>query len=128
MKNTARIHRFEDLIAWQKLKNLSLLIYRITGKDPFKKDFNLKNQIRKASVSVMSNIAEGFDRYSTKEFMYFLSIARGSVAEIRSQIHLAEELGYINNTEATSIVDLCRETGLIIGGLRKSLEKKLNQN
>jgi len=126
MKNVAKIHKFEDLIAWQKSKNLSILIYRITGKDPFRKDFNLKNQIRKASISVMSNIAEGFDRYGTKEFMYFLSIARGSVAEIRSQVHLAEELGYINKMEATLIIDLCIEIGLIIGGLRKSLERKLN--
>jgi len=126
MKNAAKIQKFEDLIAWQKSKRLSILIYRITGEGLFKKDFNLKCQIRKASISVMSNIAEGFDRYSTKEFMYFLSIARGSVAEIRSQIHLAEELGYINQIEATSIVDLCIEIALIIGGLRKSLERKLN--
>ena len=126
VKNAAKVKKFEDLIAWQKSKRLSILIYRITGKESFGKDFNLKSQIRKASISVMSNIAEGFDRYSTKEFMYFLSIARGSVAEIRSQIHWAEELGYINKMEAKNIADLCMEIGLIIGGLRKALERKLN--
>lgn len=124
MKNAAKIHKFEDLIAWQKSKKLSLLIYRITGCNAFKKDFNLKSQMRKASVSVMSNLAEGFDRYSTKKFRHFISIARGSVAEIRSQVHPAEELGYITKMEASSIIDLCVETGLIPGGLRKSLERK----
>lgn len=72
----------------------------------------------------MSNIAEGFDRYSIKKFRHFISTARGSVAEIRSQACLAEELEYITSTEASSTIDLCVETGLILGGLRKSLERK----
>jgi len=124
MKKTGKIDRFEDLAAWQKSKKLSLLIYSVTGNSAFYKDTNLKKQMRKASVSVMSNIAEGFDRYSINEFKHFISIARGSVAEIRSQTYLAEELEYITRDESLRIIDLCVETGLILGGLRKSLERK----
>jgi four helix bundle protein len=91
----ARITRFEDLGVWLKAKELSLAIYRLSGAGPFLRDYGLRDQIRRAAVSVMSNIAEGFERYSRAEFRHFLSIARGSAAEVRSQLHLARELGYL---------------------------------
>src|SRR3712207_4398039 len=90
------ITRFEDLEVWKKARDLSLAIYRVTSKGSFARDFGLRDQIRRAAVSVMSNIAEGFDRYSRSEFKQFLSIARGSASEVRSQLYLAHALGYLN--------------------------------
>lgn len=86
------VRRFEDLRAWKKAKELALAVYKATEGGRFGRDFGLRDQIRRAAVSVMSNIAEGFDRYSRAEFRHFLSIARGSVSEVRSQLHLAHEL------------------------------------
>jgi four helix bundle protein len=124
MAKTGKIKSFEDLIAWQKSKELSLMVYRVSSSGEFARDYSLKDQIRRASVSAMSNIAEGFERYSPKEFRHFLAIARGSAAEVRSQIYLAMELDYLTNEEARSMIDLCNEIGRIIAGLRRSLERK----
>jgi four helix bundle protein len=121
MAKSGKIERFEDLIAWQKSKHLSVLIYRTSSKAPFSKDFGLRDQIRKAVISIMSNIAEGFERYSPREFRQFLSIARGSAAEVRSQLHLARELDYIPEDEAVRMIALSEEIRRILGGLRKSL-------
>jgi len=121
MSRTGKVRKFEDLIAWQKSKTLSLMIYSCTKNDGFRTDFALRNQIRRAVISVMSNIAEGFDRYSPKEFQQYLSIARGSVAEVRSQIHLAKELNYLSEKDAKEIIDLCIEISKILGGLRRSM-------
>ena len=84
MAQKKRIEKFEDLIAWQKARDHALEIYEMTSKGAFSKDFGLKDQIQRAAVSVMSNIAEGFERYSPREFQHFLAIARGSAAEVRS--------------------------------------------
>ncbi|HEU0077479.1 MAG TPA: four helix bundle protein, partial [Longimicrobiaceae bacterium] len=78
-----KIARFEELAVWKKSKELSLGIYRVTNQGRFRHDFGLKDQIRRAAVSVMSNIAEGFERYSRSEFRHFVSIARGSASEVR---------------------------------------------
>ncbi len=126
MDKKGRIDSFEELIAWQKSKDLSLMVYRASNNGKFAQDYSLKNQVRCASVSVMSNIAEGFERYSSKEFRYFLSIARGSAAEVRSQIYLARDLDYLTNQESEVMVDLCTEIGRIIAGLRRSINKKTN--
>ena len=119
---SAKVSKFEDLRAWQRAHELAVLIYRITEREAFARDFSLKDQIQRASVSVMSNIAEGFERYSRSEFRQFLSIARGSVGEVRSQLHLAQSLGYVSREEFERAYNLCREVGNMIGGLRKSLE------
>ena len=118
---SAKVTKLEDLRAWQRAHELAVLIYRLTKKDSFARDFSLKDQIQRSAVSVMSNIAEGFERYSRSEFRQFLSIARGSVGEVRSQLHLAKSLGYVTNEEFESAYNLCREVGNLIGGLRKSL-------
>ncbi len=85
----AKIDRFEDIKAWQKARELNKEIYKISNNTLFEKDFGLKDQIRRASVSVLSNIAEGFERNGSKEFKQFLSIAKGSSGEVRAQLYVA---------------------------------------
>ncbi|HLL82090.1 MAG TPA: four helix bundle protein [Longimicrobium sp.] len=116
-----KVSRFEELIAWQKAKALCVQVYRVTGHGQFARDFGLRDQIQRAAVSVMSNIAEGFDRNSRPEFARFLTFARGSAGEVRSQLYLADELGYIRPEEAAALIAACNEITRIIIALRKSL-------
>jgi len=91
----ATFKKFEDITAWQKARELTRLVYEITKNGNFSKDFSLRDQIRRASVSIMSNIAEGFDRGGRKEFIQYLSIAKGSVGEVKSQLYTALDQKYI---------------------------------
>src|SRR3989344_3869674 len=91
-----KVNKFEEIIAWQKAKDLTIHIY---SQFKFCKDYSFKSQIERASVSTMNNIAEGFERNGNKEFKNFLYIAKGSCAEVRSMLDLALELKYINNLE-----------------------------
>jgi len=84
----ATFNNFEDIEAWQKARQLTKRIYEITKKGALAKDYGLKDQIRRASVSIMSNIAEGFERGGNKEFIQFLSTAKGSSGEVRSQLYV----------------------------------------
>jgi four helix bundle protein len=118
-----KVRRFEDLIVWQKAKDLALLIYRVTGRPVFDRDLGLRNQMRDAAVSVMSNTAEGFERYSRREFRQYLSIARGSAAEVRSQFHVARGLDYITEAEFEDLRGRCIEVSQLLGALRSSLGK-----
>ena len=93
---SSRIERFEDFIAWQKARALAARIYRVSDEGKFAKDFGLKDQIRRAAVSIMSNIAEGFERGRSAEFHQFLSIAKASCAELRSQLYVALDAGYLD--------------------------------
>ena len=93
----ASIQKFEDLVLWQKSKDFTIKIYKLTELEKFAKDYGLKEQIRRASVSIPSNIAEGFDRKGNKEFIQFLHISLGSLAEVKTQLIIAFELEYINN-------------------------------
>jgi four helix bundle protein len=117
------VDRFEDLIVWQKAHDLAVGVYRLTSREPFCRDFGLRDQIQRAAVSVMSNIAEGFERYSRPEFRQFLSVARGSVAEIRSQLHLARSLQYLTEADFETMYSLCKDVSNLIGALRKSLDQ-----
>ena len=119
-----KIEKFEDLIAWQKARELTKGIYKITQQGDFAKDFSLVNQIRKATVSIMSNIAEGFERGGRGEFQQFLSIAKGSCAEVRSQLYVALDIGYINTRSFDKLFVQAEEVGKIIGGLRASVAKQ----
>ena len=119
-----KIEKFEDLVAWQKSRELTKQIYRVTEKESFAKDFGLKNQIQRASVSIMSNIAEGFDRFRPNEFHQFLSIAKGSCAEVRSQLYVAFDIGYLQGDEFRNLKLLTEEVGKIINGLRPYIETK----
>ena len=120
----AKIERFEDLIAWQKARELTRRIYLHTGVGAFAKDFGLRDQIRRASVSVMSNIAEGFERGGRPEFHQFLVIAKGSCAEVRSQLYIAKDVGYLTEKDFNTLMDLSIEASRIIGGLRTSIQKQ----
>ena len=91
--------RFEDLAFWQQARELTRLIYALTQKDGFAKDYGLKDQIQRAAVSVMSNIAEGFSRGTNVEFLQFLFIAKGSLSEVQSQLYVALDLAYITEDE-----------------------------
>jgi four helix bundle protein len=91
--------RFEDLVFWQQAREMTRLIYALTQRDGFAKDYGLKDQIQRAAVSVMSNIAEGFSRGTNVEFLHFLFIAKGSVSEVQSQLYVALDLAYITQNE-----------------------------
>lgn len=121
------IRNFEDLIAWQKARELTREIYEATHKIPFCKDFGLSTQIQKAAVSVMANIAEGYERSSPGEFHRFLSIAKGSCAELRSHLYVALDNEYITKTDFDLLQQEAKVLGRIIGGLRASIIRKKNE-
>ena len=115
------VTRFEDLIAWQKARILMNEVYRISRSGLFAKDFRLASQIQSASISVMANIAEGFDRGRKAEFHQFLSIAKGSCGEVRSHLYAALDVGYVTEEQFRPIFELCEEVSRIINGLRGKL-------
>lgn len=121
------IRNFEDLIAWQKARELTRGIYDVTKRLHFSKDFALSTQIQKAAVSVMANIAEGYERASFGEFHRFLSIAKGSCAELRSHLYVALDNKYITKSEFQFLQEQAETVGKVIGGLRASVAKKRNE-
>ena len=110
--------RFEDILAWQKAKELTLIIYRLFRDS---KDFSFRDQIQRASVSIMNNIAEGYERKSNKEFERFLYISKGSVGEVRSMLYLALELEYISISENEKLYNTAIEISKMLSGLIKSI-------
>lgn len=122
-----KVERFEDLIAWQKARQLTTAIYRITTQGEFAKDFGLRDQIRRAAVSVMSNIAEGFERGSRGEFHQFLVVAKASCAEVRSQLYVAQDVGYINQETFDTVNSSTSELSRIFGGLRAAVQKQRDE-
>jgi len=96
-------------------------VYKATAKGAFAKDFGLRDQIRRASVSVMSNVAEGHGRGGRKEFLQFLSMAQGSVNEVCSHLYVASDLGYIDGEQFRALRDLAYESARLIGGLARYL-------
>ena len=96
-----RIERFEDIIAWKKAKELTVQVYKLFEKS---KDFGFKDQIQRATVSIMNNIAEGFERKSNNEFKHFLFIAKGSCGEVRSMLHIAKELNKITEKDFNDLL------------------------
>ncbi|MBQ20420.1 MAG: four helix bundle protein [Flavobacteriales bacterium] len=113
-----KIDRFEDIIAWQKAKQLTIAIYKEFNDS---KDFGFKDQIQRAAVSIMNNIAEGFERKSNNEFKYFLFIAKGSCGEVRSMLYLTEELRTISKESFDEKYKLSEEISKILSGLIKTL-------
>ena len=99
------ISKIEDLRIWQNARTISRMIYSITRREDFEKDFRFVQQIRAAAGSIMDNIAEGFGRGGNKEFLQFLSIAKGSCGEVRSQIYRAYDIGYIDQSTFDSILN-----------------------
>ena len=119
-----RAERFEDLIAWQKARSLTSAVYQSTRQAGFAKDFGLSAQLQRAAVSVMANIAEGFERNRFAEFHQFLSVAKASCAEIRSHLYVAFDVGYLNEKRFGELLAQAEEVGRIVGGLRASLKDR----
>jgi four helix bundle protein len=118
------VDRFEELIAWQKARALTKNIYNATAREKFARDFSLKDQIRRAAVSTMSNLAEGFERGGAAEFHRFLTIAKGSCAELRTQLYVAADVGYLDDAMFGALMSQAIEVGRIIGGLRASVDRR----
>lgn len=128
----ATILKFEDIIAWQKALELSDLIYEYSNKDKFSKDFGLRDQMRRASISVISNIAEGFEREGNNQFIYFLLVAKASAGELRAQLYIARNQKYITIEEFEQLNNKVLEVSKTISGFisylrtqkKESLESK----
>ncbi|MDX1652572.1 MAG: four helix bundle protein [Brumimicrobium sp.] len=114
-----KFSRFEEINAWQKAKTLTKIIYQESS---ILNDYSFKNQIQRASLSIMNNIAEGFERISNKEFVYFLYVSKGSCGEVRSMVLLGEELGYFDKQLAAELHEQAEEISKMIAGLIKSLK------
>jgi four helix bundle protein len=117
-----------DLKAWQRSFDLVLEIYRKTQSFPKEEIYGLTSQMRRAAVSVCSNIAEGKGRSSDKEFIVFLCHARGSLLELETQVSISKELGYLRQDTESKMEDLTAEVGRIVNGLINSLRKSSNRN
>jgi len=117
------MRHFEDLDAWKIARELVRKIYTLTLQDSFRRDFGLVDQVRRAAVSTMNNIAEGFERGSNKEFIKFLFIARGSVGEVRSLLYVALDQGYIEEADFRETCDLCIRSSQMIWGLIRYLRR-----
>ncbi|MCU0240364.1 MAG: four helix bundle protein [Pyrinomonadaceae bacterium] len=122
------VQHYRQLIVWQKAMELVKLVYELTAKFPKEELYGLTGQMRRASVAIPSNIAEGQRRNSTKDFLRFLSIANGSLAELETQTLVSEMLNYLTSEETKLLLEKCAEVGKLLNGLINSLEKKLNSN
>ena len=122
----ATIERFEELDVWQTARTLTNHVYEHTQQDPFAKDFGLRDQIQRASVSVMSNIAEGFESRTQNIFVDHLGRARGSAAEVRAQLYVAYDQGYLSDAEFEATYDLADKASRQLFRLIQYLESKPN--
>ena len=118
--------KFEDITAWQKARVLTRQVYQITSEGLFAADYSLKDQIRRASVSIMANIAEGFGRFSDKEFANFLNIAKGSTTEVQSHLYVALDLNFISHGEFDDLYRLVDEIARMLFSLRRHLKNDEN--
>lgn len=116
-----RFNSFEEINSWKKSRIFNKRIYEITNGEEFKKDFDLVRQIRRASISISSNIAEGFERNTDKEVIYFLYVAKASSAEVRSQLYLALDLNYITKIEFDELFENVSDISKLISGFIKYL-------
>ena len=120
----SKIQKFEDLIAWQKARELTHHVYTATRDQEFQRDYGLCDQMRRASVSVMANIAEGFERGGRSEFHQFLVMAKASCAEVRSHLYVANDVGYLEEGSFNNLKSKAEEVASIIGGLRASVRRQ----
>ncbi|WMT58455.1 four helix bundle protein [Truepera radiovictrix] len=116
--------RFEDIIAWQKARVLARNVYLVTKTGEFARDVGLARQMQRAAVSVMSNVAEGFERSSPAEFHRYVVIAKASCAELRSQLYLAKDVGYLSQGAFKELMKQAEEVARVLGGLRASIDRR----
>lgn len=119
----ATIRRFEDIQAWQKARQLVREIYGVSLTGKFQRDYGLRDQICRAVVSVMGNIAEGFARKTSRDFAHFLDVARGSAAEVQSLLYVAFDVGYINADQLKALYAMSDEVLAVIGGFTSYLRR-----
>ncbi len=115
---------FRDLAVWQKAIQLTVAVYKLTSGFPDSEKFGLTNQMRRAAVSIASNIAEGYGRSTRGEYFQFLGHARGSCSEVETQIVIAKELRFGSEEQLRNAEELCSEVGRMLGGVMKSLRSK----
>jgi four helix bundle protein len=115
--------RFDEIEAWQKARELTKVVYKLSGRGPFAKDFGLRDQIRRASVSIMANIAEGFERGGTGEFVQFLAVAKGSAAEVLSHAYVALDQDFISQEDFDRLVASPAEVGRMLAALMTYLRR-----
>ncbi len=120
----SKVERFEDLLAWQQARALTAAIYQASRQGDLARDLGLSGQIQRAAVSIMSNVAEGFERGSAKEFHRFLSIAKASCAELRSQLYVALDVGYFDRDRFTVLSSQAADVARLIGALRISVTRR----
>ena len=113
---------FEDLEVWKSARVLTNKIYEITRDNVFSKDYGLRDQIRRASVSIMSNIAEGYERGGNQELIQFLSIAKGSCGEVRCQLYIAGDQNYIDQNEFKPLIEQCKRISIMINNFMEHLK------
>ncbi|HXJ10920.1 MAG TPA: four helix bundle protein [Candidatus Limnocylindrales bacterium] len=116
---------FEELDAWRRAHEMVLAVYKLSGMFPKDERFGIISQLRRAAASVPANIAEGFGRRTTKDFVRCLDIAGGSLEETRYFLRLSKDLGYLGEAEFTSVKAVCDEVGRLLGGLVQALRRKL---
>ena len=126
-RGPARIDGFEDLVAWRKARELVREINRIAETDPIARRYSFRDQIQRASVSVMSNIAEGYERGRRAEFFHMLSISKGSCAEVRSLLFVAVDAGYVDQMTFSRLNDQAAELSRIIGGHRAAVGRQRDE-
>lgn len=114
--------RFEELECWQKAKALAVTLYQISKDGEFGKDFSLRDQIRRAAVSIVSNIAEGKERETVSEFIRYLYMAKGSAGEVMTQVIIAEEIGYLDREKSIELRQSIQQLSAMIGALIKKLK------
>jgi four helix bundle protein len=119
----ATFKRFEEIESWKLARKLTNRVYKVSSQGEFAKDSSLRNQVRRAAVSIMSNIAEGYDRSGTGEFVQFLSTAKGSAAEVRCQLYIALDQGYIDPKTFEELAKVTVDTQFLIGGLINYLRR-----
>lgn len=114
---------YRDLDVWKKAMDLVVACYKASGKFPKHELFGLTSQLRRAAVSIAANIAEGQSRGHTKEFIQFLSVAYGSLAELETHVQIAERLGYLESKESTELLEFTSRVGMMLNGLKRSLKQ-----
>lgn len=117
-----KFKKLEDIVTWQKAKVLAVDVYKLTSQKSFERDYSIKDQMRRSGVSVPSNIAEGFGRGGSKEFKQFLSISKGSLYELKTQVYIAHEIGYCDVDVLNSFIQKIEELAGLVSGLIRYLK------